>query len=117
MFCLALSASLVTQAQPKKNIKDQIQQSEKAAQVFREIMGTPDKGIPQELLELEQGFKIWRVNEHHQIDYRQRVVPDNTRWHSFGAKRPGRKYLSLTRFCPDHLQRGSLLRMISGASA
>ncbi len=51
MFCLALAASSVTQAQTNKNIKDQIQQSEKAAQVFREIMGTPDKGIPQELLE------------------------------------------------------------------
>lgn len=49
-FCLVLAVSVTAQAQ-KKNIKDEIQQSEKAAQVFREIMNTPDKGIPQELLE------------------------------------------------------------------
>ncbi|HQR34971.1 MAG TPA: lipid-binding SYLF domain-containing protein [Blastocatellia bacterium] len=49
-FCLMLAVSVTAQAQ-KKNIKDEIQQSEKAAQVFREIMNTPDKGIPQELVE------------------------------------------------------------------
>lgn len=51
VFCLALSVSLIAQAQVKKNLKDEVSQSEKAAQVFREIMATPDKGIPQELLE------------------------------------------------------------------
>lgn len=51
VFCLALAVSLVAQAQGKKNLKDEVEQSEKAAQVFREIMATPDKGIPQELLE------------------------------------------------------------------
>lgn len=51
VFCLALTAGTAAQAQTKKNIKDQISQSQKAAKVFREIMNTPDKGIPQELLE------------------------------------------------------------------
>ena len=50
-FCLALAVGAVAQAQAKKNLKDEIQQSEKAARVFREIMDTPDKGIPQELLD------------------------------------------------------------------
>ncbi|MCI0419346.1 MAG: lipid-binding SYLF domain-containing protein [Acidobacteria bacterium] len=49
--CLALAMSAVAQAQAKKNLKDEVLQSEKAAQVFREIMEAPDKGIPQELLE------------------------------------------------------------------
>lgn len=51
VFCLSLALSAVASAQAKKNLKDEVQQSEKAAQVFREIMDTPDKGIPQELLE------------------------------------------------------------------
>jgi SH3 domain-containing YSC84-like protein 1 len=51
IFCLAIAVSTVAQAQAKKNLKDAVQQSEKAAQVFREIMDTPDKGIPQELLQ------------------------------------------------------------------
>ena len=45
-FCLALAVGAVAQAQAKKNLTDEIQQSEKAARVFREIMDTPDKGIP-----------------------------------------------------------------------
>jgi lipid-binding SYLF domain-containing protein len=51
VFCLALVVSTVALAQAKTNLKDEVQQSEKAARVFREIMDTPDKGIPQELLE------------------------------------------------------------------
>jgi SH3 domain-containing YSC84-like protein 1 len=50
-FCLTLAVCAVAQAQAKKNLKDEANQSEKAARVFREIMDTPDKGIPQELLE------------------------------------------------------------------
>jgi len=50
-FCLALAVSTVVLAQAKTNLKDEVQQSEKAARVFREIMDTPDKGIPTELLE------------------------------------------------------------------
>lgn len=51
VFCLALAVSTVALAQTKKNLKDEVQQSEKAARVFQEIMDTPDKGIPQDLLE------------------------------------------------------------------
>lgn len=51
VFCLALALSVVAFGQGKKNIKDESSQSDKAAGVFNEIMGTPDKGIPQELLE------------------------------------------------------------------
>lgn len=50
-FCLVLSLGTVSLAQAKKNLKDEVQQSEKAAKVFREIMNTPDKAIPQELLD------------------------------------------------------------------
>ena len=50
-FCLALAVGAVAQAQAEKNLKDEANQSEKAAGVFREIMNTPDRGIPQELLD------------------------------------------------------------------
>jgi len=56
--CLALAISGVVQAQAKKNLKDEISQSEKAARVFREIMDTPDKGIPQESLGTAQSFAV-----------------------------------------------------------
>jgi len=48
---LALGLHANAQAQSAKDIKDQISQSEKAAQVFKEIMDTPDKGIPKDLLD------------------------------------------------------------------
>jgi len=56
---LALSISTVSLAQStaankatnKADIKDEVQQSEKAAKVFTEIMDTPDKGIPQNLFD------------------------------------------------------------------
>ena len=48
-FCLALTISVTASGQMK--IKDEVSQSEKAARVFSEIMNTPDKGIPQELIE------------------------------------------------------------------
>jgi SH3 domain-containing YSC84-like protein 1 len=49
--CLALALSTLAQGQAKPNLKDEISQSDKAARVFNEIMETPDKGIPLELLE------------------------------------------------------------------
>ena len=49
--CLAFGVSTVVPGQMKKNLKDEVSQSEKAARVFREIMATPDKAIPQELIE------------------------------------------------------------------
>jgi lipid-binding SYLF domain-containing protein len=50
-FCLALSLNTVAHGQAQKNIDDEVSQSEKAARVFGEIMGTPDKGIPKDLLD------------------------------------------------------------------
>ena len=44
---LALAVGAVAQAQ---NLEDEVGQSEKAARVFREIMDTPDQGIPRDLL-------------------------------------------------------------------
>jgi SH3 domain-containing YSC84-like protein 1 len=51
VFCLALAVGTVGQAQAKKDLRDEVSQSEKAARVLHEIMETPDKGIPQDLLE------------------------------------------------------------------
>src|SRR3954467_10845011 len=49
ILCLAMAFN--ASAQTKADIKDEISQSEKSAKVFSEIMSTPDKGIPNELLE------------------------------------------------------------------
>jgi lipid-binding SYLF domain-containing protein len=46
-----VSFATVTLAQKPADLGDEISQSEKAARVFGEIMGTPDKGIPKDLLE------------------------------------------------------------------
>jgi len=48
---LALAIGAVTQSWAQGNLEDEVGQSEKAARVFQEIMDTPDKGIPRELLE------------------------------------------------------------------
>ncbi len=50
-FYLALAVITVTPLRAQQSVTDEISQSEKAARVFGEIMGTPDKGIPQDLLE------------------------------------------------------------------
>lgn len=49
-FCLAWGLSATAQAQTQQ-LKDESEQSQKAATVFREIMDTPDKEIPRELLD------------------------------------------------------------------
>jgi SH3 domain-containing YSC84-like protein 1 len=59
VLCMALAVGGVAQAQAKKNLKDEVQQSERAAQVFREIMDTPDKGIPQELLDKAECIAVF----------------------------------------------------------
>ncbi len=53
-----IAASLLTAvavspaaAQTRKDLTDEVSQSEKAARVFKEIMDVPDKGIPQWLLD------------------------------------------------------------------
>jgi SH3 domain-containing YSC84-like protein 1 len=51
VLCLTLAVSGLAHAQTAKNIDDEIGQSDKSARVFREIMDTPDKGIPKDLLE------------------------------------------------------------------
>ena len=50
---LALGVGSTGRAQTKTDdkLKDEVQQSEKAATVFSEIMSTPDKGIPKQLFE------------------------------------------------------------------
>jgi len=42
-----------------KDIKDEAKQAEKAARVFREIMNTPDKGIPQGVLERAECIAVF----------------------------------------------------------
>jgi lipid-binding SYLF domain-containing protein len=49
VLIVALTANTVVHTQA--NVDDESSQSDKAARVFREIMDTPDKGIPQDLLE------------------------------------------------------------------
>ena len=49
---LVLGVSQLTFAQDRASaIKDEVEQSEKAAAAFREIMDAPDKGIPQSILD------------------------------------------------------------------
>lgn len=42
-----------------RDIKDEIEQSQKAAKVFTEIMGAPDKGIPQELVDKAECIAVF----------------------------------------------------------
>ena len=62
LFTLATIAPPVSQGKPlqdrnqvskkqREEMKDEIKDTQKAAKVFREVMGTPDKGIPQNLLD------------------------------------------------------------------
>ncbi len=48
---LGLSAAAFAQERPAADVKDEIEQSEKAAEAFREIMAAPDKGIPQSVID------------------------------------------------------------------
>ena len=50
LLVLAFTMGGVSPAQAQGDLKDEISQSEKAARVFGEIMDTPDKGIPTDLL-------------------------------------------------------------------
>jgi lipid-binding SYLF domain-containing protein len=52
-LCLVLAASVTAAAQGKVSakLKDEAEQSDKAARVLREIMGTPDKAIPKSVLD------------------------------------------------------------------
>jgi lipid-binding SYLF domain-containing protein len=59
--CLMLATSAVGLGQDmgSKKPKDDTRQSEKAARVFREIMDTPDKAIPQDLLDGAQCVAVF----------------------------------------------------------
>ena len=59
VLCLTLAVSTTAHAQTKKNLDDEIGQSDKAARVFREIMDTPDKGIPKDLLEKAECIAVF----------------------------------------------------------
>ena len=48
---MILIAATVGMAQPSKDYRDAVSQSAKAASVFREIMGAPDKSIPRDILD------------------------------------------------------------------
>ena len=50
ILCLAMAISTVSLA-TKPNIKDEVKQAQKASRVLKEIMGTPDKAIPRDLLD------------------------------------------------------------------
>lgn len=45
------TATKESQSEATPSMRDEINQSQKAAQVFEEIMAAPDKGVPQELLD------------------------------------------------------------------
>ena len=51
LLCLTLVCVLPVEGQNKRNLKDGTKQSDKAAKVLREIMGTPDQAIPTQLLD------------------------------------------------------------------
>lgn len=59
--CLTLAASAVCLGQDRSSqkLKDEITQSNKAAHVFREIMDTPDRAIPKELLNSAQCVAVF----------------------------------------------------------
>ena len=50
ILCLTLALAATAQAQGK-NIKEGVEQAQKAATVLKEIMGTPDKAIPKNVLD------------------------------------------------------------------
>jgi lipid-binding SYLF domain-containing protein len=48
---MGLSVAILAQDRAAADMKDEIEQSEKAAEAFREIMSAPDKAIPQGILD------------------------------------------------------------------
>jgi len=51
IFCLMLTLSLSLTARAGSDRKDDVERIENSAQIFQEIMGAPDKAIPQDLLD------------------------------------------------------------------
>ena len=56
--CLTLSLSSIALPETK-DIKDQIEQSEKASKAFNEIMAAPDKGIPRNLIDSSKCIAVF----------------------------------------------------------
>ncbi|MBD0325486.1 MAG: lipid-binding SYLF domain-containing protein [Pyrinomonadaceae bacterium] len=56
---LVLGASVRAQAQSSKRLKDAARHSSAAARVFNEIMNTPDKGVPKELLDKAEAVAVF----------------------------------------------------------
>ncbi len=50
-FVIIFGATGVAAQQTTRDIKDEVEQSQKAAKVFHEIMGAPDQAIPKEILD------------------------------------------------------------------
>src|SRR4051812_43304923 len=51
-ICIMFAVGVISLAvKPANNIKDEVKQSQKSARVFSEIMHTPDKAIPRNLLD------------------------------------------------------------------
>lgn len=63
MFCLTLALCLIAMPalaqKTGKSVKDASRHSRDAADVFNEIMGAPDKAIPQELVEKAQAIAVF----------------------------------------------------------
>jgi SH3 domain-containing YSC84-like protein 1 len=56
---LVLGASSTVPAQSKKRLNDAARHSSAAARVFNEIMNTPDKGVPKELLDKAEAVAVF----------------------------------------------------------
>jgi SH3 domain-containing YSC84-like protein 1 len=56
---LALSTMALAQTRVSSKLKDEVKQSQKAARVFQQIMGAPDKGIPKSVLDDAQCVAVF----------------------------------------------------------
>ena len=57
-LCLILTAALCLPARASSTRRDDVHRVEESAEVFQEIMTTPDKAIPQDLLDSAQCIAI-----------------------------------------------------------
>jgi lipid-binding SYLF domain-containing protein len=59
ILVLSLTTTAFAQGKNSKKLREATKQSQKAAKVFREIMGTPDRGIPQDLLNRAEAVAVF----------------------------------------------------------
>src|SRR5260221_14759310 len=59
--CLILSAATIAESQSKnaKRVTEATRESQKAAEVFTEIMNVPDRAIPQKLLDKAEAIAVF----------------------------------------------------------